>query len=309
MPRAPAVLSTRAVRYGAALGCSLCSLRSRRVLARRGTSARCRRTASRSGTTTAALAAITDIDVSFGYTRIYGGLVEFLSVAAQQVIPADIYVVRHAVNSVFGWTGVVFAFLMARRLFGTRAAWLAAALLVCMPRYIGDSMNNTKDLPFAVLMLVAFYYILTIQPRYPYLSWGHAIKLAIAIALALNVRSMGLVLLGYAGVALALAVIASRDFSPAPARGDRGPIRGRRPGRARRWNGVLALGAAAAAGASRASVLHGVGVQLGQPVVVRGPLHPLCRTAVVLPANLARHHAAARRHSRRVRLHRALVAA
>jgi hypothetical protein len=159
--------------------------------------------------------AITDIDVSFGYTRIYGGLVEFLSVAAQQVIPADIYVVRHAVNSVFGWTGVVFAFLMARRLFGMRAAWLAAALLVCMPRYIGESMNNTKDLPFAVLMLVAFYYIITVQPRYPYLSWGHAIKLAIAIALALNVRSMGLVLLGYAGVALALAVIASRDFSPA----------------------------------------------------------------------------------------------
>ena len=29
-------------------------------------------------------------DVSFGYTRIYGGFVEFLSVAAQQVIPADI---------------------------------------------------------------------------------------------------------------------------------------------------------------------------------------------------------------------------
>src|SRR5207245_2577523 len=111
------------------------------------------------------------IDVSFGYTRVYGGLVEFASVAAQHVFKADLYVVRHAVNSVFGWIGIVFAFLMASRLFGTRAGWLAAVLLASMPRYIGESMNNPKDLPFAVLMLVGLYYIVTMSPRYPYLSW------------------------------------------------------------------------------------------------------------------------------------------
>src|SRR6185436_9154771 len=38
--------------------------------------------------------ALADIDVGFGYTRIYGGLVEFLSSAAQHVIPANVYVVR-----------------------------------------------------------------------------------------------------------------------------------------------------------------------------------------------------------------------
>ena len=94
-------------------------------------------------------------ELTFGYTRIYGLLVEFLSAAAQHIVPADLWVVRHYVNAVFGWTGVVFAFLMASRLFGRRAGWLAAALLVCMPRYVGDSMNNPKDLPFAVLMLAA----------------------------------------------------------------------------------------------------------------------------------------------------------
>src|SRR5436190_15830591 len=50
------------------------------------------------------------IDVSFGYTRIYGLLMEFLSLAAQHVVHADIWIVRHAVNAVFGWTGVVVAF-------------------------------------------------------------------------------------------------------------------------------------------------------------------------------------------------------
>ncbi len=157
--------------------------------------------------------ALADIDVGFGYTRIYGGLVEFLSAAAQHLIPANEYVVRHAVNAVFGWTGVVFAFLMALRLFGERAAWLAALLLLAMPRYVAESMNNTKDLPFAVLMLAGLYYILTIKPEYPYLSWSHALKLAATSAFALNVRSMGLVLFGYAGIALAVAVIASREHS------------------------------------------------------------------------------------------------
>ncbi len=155
------------------------------------------------------------IDISFGYTRIYGGFVELTSVAAQHLVAANAYVVRHAVNSIFGWAGVVFAFLMASRLFGQRAGWLAAVLLVAMPRYIGESMNNTKDLPFAVLMLAALYYIVTFSPRYPYVSWSHALKLALVIALAMGVRSMGLVLVGYAGIGLLVAVLASHEWSPA----------------------------------------------------------------------------------------------
>ncbi|PYR33272.1 MAG: hypothetical protein DMF90_21395, partial [Acidobacteria bacterium] len=133
--------------------------------------------------------------------------------AVQHLVPADTYVVRHAVNSVFGWTGVVFAFLMAARLFGRRAGWIAAVLLIAMPRYLGESMNNTKDLPFAVLMLVGLYYIVTFSPRYPYVSWPHAFKLALAAALALDVRAMGLVLVGYAGIGLLVAVVASRERS------------------------------------------------------------------------------------------------
>jgi dolichyl-phosphate-mannose-protein mannosyltransferase len=152
-------------------------------------------------------------ELNFGYTRIYGLLVDFLSVALQHVLPDNIWVVRHYVIAVFGWTGVVFAFLTASRLFGPRAGWLAALLLISMPRYFADSMNNPKDLPFAVLMLAGSYYVITVAPRYPYYSWPQALKLALAIALAINVRSMGLMLLGYAAIGLGVAVIASRDWS------------------------------------------------------------------------------------------------
>jgi hypothetical protein len=143
-----------------------------------------------------------DFDTDVGNQYLYGGLVELLCVAAQKVFPADAYVVRHAVNSVFGWLGVVFAGLLASRLFGVRAGWLAALLLVVSPRYFGDSMNNPKDIPFAAFVTVALYYTLTIEPRPPHLSWGHLAKLATAIALAINVRPLGVVLLGYAAVVI-----------------------------------------------------------------------------------------------------------
>jgi len=154
------------------------------------------------------------IDIGFGYTRIYGGLVEFLSVAAQHAVRADPYVVRHMVNAAFGWVGVLVAFALARRLAGVRAAWLTALLLIAMPRYVADSMNNPKDLPFAVLMLAGYYYILTIRDEFPYLTWLHVLKLGAVIALALNVRSMGLALLGYTAAALGLVILADRERSP-----------------------------------------------------------------------------------------------
>jgi hypothetical protein len=154
------------------------------------------------------------IDLGIGELRIYGGLVEMTDLAVQHVVNADAYMVRHAVNSVFGWLGIVFAFLMAKRLFGLRAAWLAAVLLAVMPRYIGESMNNPKDLPFAVLMLVGLYYVVTLSPRYPFMSWGHALKLATVVALAIDVRAMGLGLLGYAAVGLLVAIVASGDLAP-----------------------------------------------------------------------------------------------
>lgn len=65
-----------------------------------------------------------------------------------------------------------------------------------------------------MLMLVAFYYIVTFSPRYPFVSWPRALKLALATALAMDVRSMGLVLVGYAGLGLGIAVVAAREWSP-----------------------------------------------------------------------------------------------
>jgi hypothetical protein len=143
-------------------------------------------------------------DTDWGNQYLYGGLVEILCVAAQHAFPGDTYVIRHMVIAVFGWTGIVFCGLAAARAFGARAGWIAAILLTVSPRYFGDAMNNPKDAPFAALAMAALYYTLTIDWRPPHLSWTHAAKLAAVIALAINVRPLGLVLLGYAAGAIML---------------------------------------------------------------------------------------------------------
>ena len=157
-------------------------------------------------------------DTDEGNQYLYGGVIELACVAVQHVVRADAYVVRHAVISVFGWIGIVFCGLLAARLAGPRAGWLAAALLALSPRYFGDSMNNPKDLPFAAFTIVSLYYILTISPRPPFLSWRHAAKLAAAIALAINVRPLGIVLLGFAGLVVCAlgfwSAVHSRDVVP-----------------------------------------------------------------------------------------------
>lgn len=156
---------------------------------------------------------IHDVNIQF----LYSGLVEVTAVAMQHLLTLDTYVVRHAVDAFFGWLGIIWCGRLAARLFGRRAGWLAAALLVLSPRYFGDAMNNSKDVPFAAFTLIALYYLLTISDRPPFLTWRHAAKLGVAITLAINVRPIGLLLVLYVGATVA--VLAARTLlsrSPQP---------------------------------------------------------------------------------------------
>jgi hypothetical protein len=147
---------------------------------------------------------VSTFESASGMQYLYSGLVEVVAVAAQRLSGADTYMVRHAVDAVFGWLGIIWCGLLAARLAGRRAGWLAAGLLTLSPRYFGDAMNNSKDVPFAAFTLIALYYILTISDRPPFLSWRHAAKLAAAIALAINVRPIGVVMIPFAAAVFAL---------------------------------------------------------------------------------------------------------
>jgi hypothetical protein len=64
------------------------------------------------------------------------------------------------------------------------------------------------------LLAAALYYLMRLEPRYPYLGWRLAVPLALSIGMAVNVRAGALVFLVYLAMALAALTIAARELSP-----------------------------------------------------------------------------------------------
>src|SRR4051812_32776842 len=96
------------------------------------------------------LSGFTDLSV-FRYQNLYlyGGLFDLISVILGQVLPFDVYVIRHVVCALIGVGGIAAAWATARLIAGPRAGFIAAvALTVCGP-WFGTMFNHTKDIPFA----------------------------------------------------------------------------------------------------------------------------------------------------------------
>jgi hypothetical protein len=144
------------------------------------------------------------------YGTMYPGLFDVIPAWLERQYPVDRYVLRHKVNAVFGWIGIVFSGLLARRLFGSWSGNLAMILLAASPRYFAHSMNNPKDLPFAATSVVVLYCLSRLSPRWPYLTAGAGAATAVALGLALGTRPGALLYFGYLPLLLMAIVIVQR---------------------------------------------------------------------------------------------------
>jgi hypothetical protein len=132
---------------------------------------------------------------SIGNLHLYGALFEAAAELAGEVLPFDPFEARHLLNALVALSGVAGAALLARRLGGPRAAFLAAALLLTTPAWWGHGFANSKDVPFAAAypwLVLALLRAGDELPR-PRLRWLLAAGAALGMALA--VRPGGLVLL------------------------------------------------------------------------------------------------------------------
>lgn len=149
-----------------------------------------------------------------GNLREYGQMPDNLSaLIAAAFRVEDILAVRHTVNALFGWLGVLFAALLAyrvsRRWF---AAVVTALLLFLSPRYLGHSFNNLKDIPFAAMMMMGLYYIVRFLQQLPKPPLRVCAMLAVSIGLATGTRVGGLLLVAYFGL-FGLSCFASRRLT------------------------------------------------------------------------------------------------
>ena len=108
---------------------------------------------------------------------------------------------RHIFNSLLGWIAILFVSLAAYELGGGfRSAVIAVLLMFFSPRFLGHSLNNPKDIPFAAAIIGAVYGMIIFFKQFPKVKWYTYVILVLSIALSISTRAGGLILYGYFGL-------------------------------------------------------------------------------------------------------------
>lgn len=140
----------------------------------------------------------------FDNLYLYGGLFDIMATGLAKVLPIELYHVRHILCAAFGIGGIAATWATARMIGGARAGLIAAmALAVCGPWY-GGMFNHTKDVTFAAAMMGTTYVLLRMMRDLPRPRWRDIFVLGVLIGAALGLRALGLLLVGYVGLAILL---------------------------------------------------------------------------------------------------------
>jgi tetratricopeptide (TPR) repeat protein len=153
-----------------------------------------------------------------GNMHYYGGFFDLLTGMVNNALGFDefdtgYHNVRHFFNGLFGILAMFFVGLLVRELAGWRAAILALWLIFLSPRFLGHSLMNPKDIPFAAGFAVSLYYMIRLLRSMPRPHWKTALGLALGMALALATRAGGLLLFAYLGLFAGLDFLFKYGFS------------------------------------------------------------------------------------------------
>ena len=127
--------------------------------------------------------------------HLYGNTVQVITAAICRWFDVDnYYELRHFFGGLVGATGVLAVGLLGLRWGGGLCGLMAILMMFFTPRFFGHSMNNLKDVPFAVGYVLGLFYTIRIFDHFPVVRLRHLIGLVLGIALALGTRSGGLIL-------------------------------------------------------------------------------------------------------------------
>ena len=147
------------------------------------------------------------VDHSLFYFRnlfLYGGLFDVMAVGLEKLIPLDPYAVRHLLSALTGVGGIAAVWAAARAIGGSRAGLIGATALAVCGTWYGAMFNHTKDIPFAAAMMGATYLLVLIGRELPRPRWYLVVIFGVLCGGALGIRVLGVFLLVYAALAVAL---------------------------------------------------------------------------------------------------------
>jgi len=135
---------------------------------------------------------------------LYGGLFDLAAVGLEKLVPLDAYAVRHLLTALFGVGGIAAVWATARAIGGSRAALLAAVALSVCGTWYGAMFNHTKDIPFAAAVMGGLHLLVLIGRELPRPRWHLVILFGVLCGAALGIRVLGVFLIAYAAVFVAL---------------------------------------------------------------------------------------------------------
>ena len=141
---------------------------------------------------------------SFGNLYLYGGLFDVVVIALGHLVPIDPYDLRHILCALTGIAGIATTAATTRLIAGPRAALFAAIGLSVSGAWYGTMFNHTKDIPFAAAMIGATLFLIRIARSLPSPRIFDLTAFGLLAGAALGIRVLGLLLVIYAGLAIAI---------------------------------------------------------------------------------------------------------
>lgn len=146
--------------------------------------------------------------------RDYGPAYEILLILGEKKLGLtdthDIYFFRHLTTYILFLIGALFCFFLVDLLYKNKTlAALAFLMIVLHPRLYAHSFVNTKDIPFLAMFFVAFYFLALAFRRKRIIYF---VLLGISVGITVNLRIMGIMLLGIVPAFLVLDMIIEKRW-------------------------------------------------------------------------------------------------
>ncbi len=131
-------------------------------------------------------------------TMHYGASFDVLAaILHKYILSLGIYETRHLLNALFGAMTIIVTGKITREVANWRTAVFALLFMLLSPRFLGHSMNNPKDIPFALAYALSLYYMIRFFRQLPNPTVVTMIKLTLAFALIVSVKIGGLIVMCY----------------------------------------------------------------------------------------------------------------
>ena len=132
-----------------------------------------------------------------GVIQYYGGFFDLVCAVINKISPLKEYTTRHLLNAWVGFIAILFSAKLAARFFSKQTGVLCTWLMFLAPFFLGNSMNNPKDIPFAAGYIAAIYFTIRLFDNLPKPRIADYILLILSIGITINIRVGGILLIPY----------------------------------------------------------------------------------------------------------------